>query len=335
MTQISVIMALPIIQSIKQTGFSLKNLCEILSIQEKLLADPDERITYDQYDRLMEYAVELTGNPFFGLHLGASYSLDDFGLVGYIIQNSRTIGQAFENYQRYNLILCSGIKYDLRISREEALFSFQVSDPSRKITYHLTDSLLSSIYQIIQKLSGSKQKIKHVSFPQVKPNDDAYYRNLFQTDLLYGQKHPSIIFETSVLDLPVLYRNRKLLQIMEAHAAKVMCDLHLEHSFSEYVSSTIIKKLDGRIPRIEVISKEIGVSIRSMQFKLKEEGTNYRELLAQIRKKMAEEYLKNPSFTITEISYVLGFMEPGAFHTAFKKWTGQTPGQYRKQHMPL
>jgi AraC-like DNA-binding protein len=80
---------------------------------------------------------------------------------------------------------------------------------------------------------------------------------------------------------------------------------------------------DTCFPRIQDIARSLGFSVRSIQLQLNKDNTTFKDLLALIRKNMAESYLKNPSFSISDISYALGFSEPVSFHLAFKKWTGK------------
>ncbi|WP_135553632.1 helix-turn-helix transcriptional regulator [Paenibacillus cymbidii] len=96
------------------------------------------------------------------------------------------------------------------------------------------------------------------------------------------------------------------------------------------VSHAIVKQFDGTVPRIGDISRKLGVSVRSLQSQLQQERTTFQELLAAVRRGMAESMLRNRSLSIGEIAYALGFSDPVAFHNAFKKWTGQTAGSYRK-----
>lgn len=331
MSKMSVMLALPIIQAVVDRDCSTDSLFKHQLIREDWMINPDSRMDPHLYDRLMEEAADLCKDPCFGLRLGTGITLDSIGLIGYILLNSGTLLQAFKNYQRYNVLLCSGVTYELEAGRGEAVFSFRVTDTTRNPSYHVMDSILSSTFKIFQKLTGESLKPKRVSLTRDEPVDREPYHRLFGTNFAFNQKENELIFDLAVLDLSVVYRNQELLRLMETHAAQMIRSLNLEQTFSEVVSHAIIKKFDGTIPRIQEICKSLGVSVRSLQLQLKKENTTFKDLLAVIRKNMAEGYLKNPSFSIRDITYALGFSEPVSFQIAFKKWTGQTPGQYRKQ----
>ncbi len=331
MSKMSVMLGMPIIHNVVHRGHSIESLFKLVPIRSDLMTDPDNRIEAAQYDQLMEKAADLCKDAYFGLQLGASYTLDSMGMIGYILLNSSTLRQAFENYQRYNILLCSGVVYELHVAGGEAVFTFNVLDAMRRPSYHLMDSIVASIYRILQKLAGQSLSPKRVSLVQEEPVDTEPYARLFGPNLIYGAKETTLVFYAEVLDLPIVYRNPQLLQVVEAHAAQMIRTLKFEETFSETVSHAIIRQFNGTVPRIHDISRSLGMSIRAIQLQLKREDTRFKDLLAVIRKNMAEGYLKNPAFTISDISYALGFSEPVAFHTAFKKWTGQTPGQYRKR----
>ena len=73
------------------------------------------------------------------------------------------------------------------------------------------------------------------------------------------------------------------------------------------------------------------MSVRNLQLKLKDEKTSFRKLFDEAGKKIAIGYLKDEDASICEIALLLGFAEQSAFHHAFKRWTGETPGEYRRR----
>jgi AraC-like DNA-binding protein len=74
----------------------------------------------------------------------------------------------------------------------------------------------------------------------------------------------------------------------------------------------------------------MGVSPRTLQRRLREEGTTFLGLLEETQRALAEFYLRRPEVAICEVSYLTGFSQPSAFHRAFRRWTGLTPGEFRR-----
>jgi AraC-like DNA-binding protein len=92
-----------------------------------------------------------------------------------------------------------------------------------------------------------------------------------------------------------------------------------------------MKHLDTGDVNMEMIASELNLSSRTVYRKLREENISYKALLSDIKKQLAQAYLKDPSLTINDISCLLGFSEASAFHRAFKRWFGINPSEYRRK----
>jgi len=100
-------------------------------------------------------------------------------------------------------------------------------------------------------------------------------------------------------------------------------------SVSRTVVSKIIERLPDGPPAQQDIADAMHVSSRTLQRKLKEEGTSFLDLVQDARLSLARKYLAQPQRSVIEIAYLLGFSEPSTFSRAFKRWTGKAPAQYR------
>ena len=90
----------------------------------------------------------------------------------------------------------------------------------------------------------------------------------------------------------------------------------------------ILSKLDDEKLSIKKVAREMSVSVRTLQNRLKEEGVVFSELLTDTRQKLAKKYLQE-DYSVEQITYLLGFSEPSVFRKAFKKWSGVTPRQFQ------
>jgi AraC-like DNA-binding protein len=96
--------------------------------------------------------------------------------------------------------------------------------------------------------------------------------------------------------------------------------------------------LASRIPlwatRIEAVARDLAMSPRTLQRRLAAAQLSYPEILDRTCREIAEKYLADSTLSIAEITYLLGYSEPAAFHRAFKRWNGMTPQAFRKAHGP-
>jgi AraC-like DNA-binding protein len=83
----------------------------------------------------------------------------------------------------------------------------------------------------------------------------------------------------------------------------------------------------------DAVANALHMSVRTMHRKLTEENNNFRTLLVEMRRDLAEQYILDNSLTLTEISLLLGFSESSSFSRAFKSWTGTAPSEVRQARL--
>jgi AraC-like DNA-binding protein len=90
-------------------------------------------------------------------------------------------------------------------------------------------------------------------------------------------------------------------------------------------------KTPGRFPKMDGVGATLGMSVRSLRRHLNEQGVTYQELLDQVRRDLAADYLRNSRLTIEQIAQLVGYGEAASFRKAFRRWTGKAPGEVRSQ----
>lgn len=168
-----------------------------------------------------------------------------------------------------------------------------------------------------------------VSFRHASPGDISEYQRIFQTDLKFAMPFNRLAFNAAYLDWPVLSSNANLLSFFEQQADAMLGTLNGGDRYTQKVAYLIAEHLKGELPKIDAIASELSISIRHLQRELQAEGTSFQKLLDQTRQELALRYLKDPTFSIHDIAFLLGFSAPSAFNRAFKRWTGKTPRCYR------
>ena len=122
-----------------------------------------------------------------------------------------------------------------------------------------------------------------------------------------------------------------LARINDEHT-RVFLDNFMARSTTREVVDKIVEKLPDGSPSQQQIAEALHVSNRTLQRKLKDEGTSFMDLLQDTRMQLARKYLRSPGRSVVETAYLLGFSEPSTFSRAFKRWTGQAPAEYREGH---
>ncbi|AOZ91211.1 AraC family transcriptional regulator [Paenibacillus crassostreae] len=135
------------------------------------------------------------------------------------------------------------------------------------------------------------------------------------------------------LDRPFVSYNEELLEILTPVLDQSLDEQQLSRSNTEMVKWIMKRSLTGGRPDIEAIAKEMGMSDRTLQRRLTDENTNFKQLLAQARHEQAREYLADPSLDIKEVAFLIGYEDQNSFYRAFRQWEGDTPANWRAEHI--
>ncbi|TAE56326.1 MAG: AraC family transcriptional regulator [Bacteroidetes bacterium] len=121
----------------------------------------------------------------------------------------------------------------------------------------------------------------------------------------------------------------RLLQLYDKHARTLLRSQTTTENYCTRVRRILLEQMREEAPGIEQVAERLHLSVRSLQMRLKEEGTTYQQILNSVRKQMAMACLREPRVRKGEIAQLLGFSEISVFSRTFKKWTGQSPSEYQ------
>ena len=140
-----------------------------------------------------------------------------------------------------------------------------------------------------------------------------------------------MVFRKETLDQPIHSADPAYLSAHESLAGDLMKGLTTEGTIMPRVTALVERTiLKGGQPRIATVAKDLAVSVRMLQLLLKGEGGSFREIVNDTRKRLAKRFLGKPDASLCDVAFLLGFSEQSAFNHAFRRWTGQTPREYRE-----
>ena len=308
-------------------------LLRAVGLGAEITKTPDARCAFDVYVRLQNLLAEASGDPNLGLHIGECAESRSWSIMGYIMMNCETIGDALKRVENYSGIVGNVISSRLDASAQSAVLTLESSLPAIALTRHCIEATLSSLVHIIEHIVKHPVPLTLVSMTHEPPANLDDHRRIFRCPLRFSQPSNQLVFPASFLKTPIAYQNPALLEAFEQYASSLLTQISGETSYSGKVMELLMKRLPDGVPSLEDAANAFALSVRSLQLRLEEEGATFRGLLRQARETMAQSYLKEKRCSITEIAYLVGFSEPSVFRRTFKQWTGMTPGEYRSQNI--
>ncbi|PCK04416.1 MAG: hypothetical protein COA42_19230 [Alteromonadaceae bacterium] len=248
-----------------------------------------------------------------------------------IAANSATIGDALTNACKYHEIYSDAPHPCLENSKTNVSIGLAElpEDISAEIIRHMSECMFSTIIVTLRTLSKQHIVPLSVHFSWPEPEDTQDHINLFGSNITFASDRNVLIFNNEVMGTSIPYADGLLLDALKNHATKQLNDIHSINPWSQKVTGKI--QLFGSYKEcdIKTISSSLCIGPRSLQEKLKKEGTSYQDIVRGIKIDIAKEYLLDTEISISQIALLMGYSEQSAFNHAFKRWTGHSPNQFR------
>ncbi len=317
-----------------QRNLSPERLCKLSGIDLTALKQRTNAvITPDQLNDLWLNMSHLSRDPLFGLHAGESLQLAALGIVGQLIQSSRTVGEAVTHATQFSQLLAN--LFAMEVTRTDDTFTVRFTphvDWEEEFSFMVRQMLDLSMAFVLHEVDGlmlAKLRPDMVLLPGVLSDVHEYARVLRCSPTQHADAY-ALVFNCRYWDEPILTANYELQQIFLQKVTTLSSALVGSQLLKERVLHFLTTNAYLGIPTVEEIAANFNTSSRSLQRKLQDEGVTYQQLADSIRKSLALDYLESGKYPIKEISYLLGYNELSAFSRAFKRWTGRSPVMHQK-----
>jgi AraC-like DNA-binding protein len=297
------------------------------------LSEAGARLSIPRYMRLGHAAIELTGQPDLGLRMGRLSRLGQAGLAGVTAAQAPNVREAARVLTRFEPLY--GANYRGQSSLHEdadgAWLRFYSISPYNAYNRFVVDSILSGWIVQLSALAHSPIRAQRVEIEFDMPAYSAEYAFLGEQLPVFGSGTNQLRLDQPSLALrnpdhcPSTWKH--LLQLCE----KELEQLTRTRSLRERIIQLLGPLLSGgREPDLEEVAARLKLPTWTLRRKLAEEGTQYRAVLNDTRRDLAMTYIRDTELAFGEIAYLLGFASAEAFQRAFKRWNGQTPGEFRR-----
>lgn len=323
-------MTIAVIRYAQQQGLSVPEIGHIL---KKDLSHQDLsslHLVPEQLLWLIHAIYKKSGQRLSGFHVSRFMTISDFGIAGYVLMNCRNMKEVLEKYQLYYRLMGNVTCLTINHQTDEMVFRWNpILSLPPEIEQLVLEYLVASIVIHSRELTGEKLQVGKVEFSWPTPEDLSDYTRFLGSNLYFGKQQTALYLDRSYLGLPVKTSNSELLSVFEDHAKERYQKLIGTASISEKVSQLLRSRIT-RIPKIADVADELGMSARTLQAHLRDEGTTFLELRDNIRFQYAKKALETDDCSAAKIGLRLGFSEPSAFFRTFRRWSGKSPGQYRE-----
>lgn len=317
-----------IAQSLLSYGCDPAPVLEEVGIDTGTLSDSNGRYPVAQLQQLWKRAVEVSGDPCFGLTTAELFQPAAISGLGFAWLASDTLRDAFGRLVRYSRFLNTAVT--VWLEETDGRVDLVLTGPEKwpDLAPAAIDMGMATFLRMCKMTAGENITPLQIHLQRPRPSNTERFERFFGAPIEYGAATNRLCFEQALVDAPLATPNPELARINDQTVIDYLARFD-RASIAMQVRAQIIERLPAGAPHQETIAESLHVSLRSLQRRLKDEETSFKELLEETRRELALHYIRESHRPIGEITYLLGFSEHSNFTRAFKRWTGRSPAKFR------
>lgn len=299
-----------------------------LGVSRDIFHRSDVEYPVEHYYRLLECASNQSQADI-GLAIGSKMQVGDIGALGHAAAASPTLGRAFRLLAKYLYVLSHGNSIRLDVAQKQAVVSYYLTDEFTAIHRQDIELATSFLAGVVRNLSGKSINPLMVEYEHSRP---AYARQLeayFACEIRYGCSSNRLHYRKGMLDAPVQSSDSSLLEAIEFFLADRLKVRDADEDIRARVVHLITAGLENGAPEIGKIATTLGMGRRTLQRRLAEQGLVFSDMIEDVRKTIALDYVQSSEYNLTDIALMLGYSELSAFSRAFRRWTDKSPQDFR------
>ncbi len=304
-------------------------LLQRAGIEPASIGNPNIRIPTVHMQTLWRLALEETGDPALGLTTARHFQPAALHGLGFACLASDTLRDVLGRLVRFSHLINALPEFSLEEPAHTIDMRMTMPDLGPDFVHAATDLGVAAFLRLCQITAGESILPVHTSLQRPTPADIRPYLDMFGSSVAFETTSTVLSFDRDQALAPLSTGHPELARLNDQTVIDYLARFDRDN-ITMQVRSKIIEQLPAGRPNQGDIAVELNTSLRSLQRRLHDQDTSFKELLSNTQRELALSYIRDSSRSIGEITYLLGFSEPSNFTRAFKRWTGKSPGEYRE-----
>jgi AraC-like DNA-binding protein len=293
------------------------------------LQDPDARLEPTTIFTLWRQAYLASGDPALALHVAEQLPRGAYRAVEYLAAHAPTVGKAYSKIADYFSVIDSTTELTIEIEADHVRFGPKrvSADPS---SYPAIEYMLAACHLRVRDMTGTDHRPFAVDFAAAPQPHAQEIARVFGCPAHWNAAAHRLRFTLEDWHRPTARPDPELLMVLEDHA-RILKERHPgEHSLLQTLDQVLEQAWESGEPGLDATARRLGMSSRSLQRRLREEGSAFSERVDDARRRATLRWLRCPEVSLAEVAYLVGFKEQASLTRAVQRWTGKTPSQLRR-----
>jgi AraC-like DNA-binding protein len=322
------------IAALRKSNIDPTPLLRHVGLFEQDLKERQDRVSAAAQARLLELAADALHDRALGFHLATETNPRGAGLLFYVASAAKDLGEAIELFARYCRIVNEAIRVQLRRRPNDLVVELRLAGVPRFQAAQNTEFAVAVIMNGLREIAGPYIRPSKITLVHVRNSDFPEFERFCGCPIEFGGSSDQLVFSNESLAAPLLTEDEHLL-----NALRPICDEAAKlretspGSLRALVEIEVQKLLPNGPARRRDVAKKLAMSTRTLARKLASEGTTFEDVVDELRRSLALQYITMPSISLSQIAWLLGYEGPNSFNHAFRRWTGGPPSVARVERL--
>jgi AraC-like DNA-binding protein len=291
--------------------------------------DPDNVVPYATLGRLVASCAQHTGLPDIGLRIGSGAHTESLGVLGALLQSSPDLRTALTNFQDNFHLVDRGGQLTFRCDESRASLGYAIRQAGVPAADQIADGALVFACNVLRAACGAEWAPTAVTLEHAEPADVAPYRRVFGRNVRFDATENAIQFPARWLAQPMPQANESARRVLEHQIRTADSG---PRSSVEHMRRVLHMLVHAGEATEERLAHVFAMHRRTINRRLRAEGTTFRQLVDEVRFDVARHLLETTDLSVVRIAGVLSYADASAFTRAFRRWSQTTPAQWRHRH---
>jgi AraC-like DNA-binding protein len=315
----------------KKAGVLLQPLLSAAGLTVPQIEDRHARLRVKAQIKFLGLVADALDDDLLGFHLAHGFDLREIGLLYYVMASSAVLEDALRRAERYNHMVNEGVSIELQLGKNTTIRLTYVG-VERHSDRHQIEFWLATIMRICRQLTNRRLTPIRLAVLHRRQSERPALETFFGCKVQFGAGVDELVFSGSLGQMAIgsadPYLNELLIDYCEKAVARRRAS---RGSLRPDLENAMALLLPHGKAHAGEVSRELGMSKRTLARRLSAEGLTFARVLDELRVNLAKRYLREEDLPISEIAWLLGYREVSALTHAFHRWFGMTPRDMRSR----
>lgn len=317
-------------ECLKQLGFDPSELASQTQTRETSPGRSPFGVSVNQVSQILKACYDQLKIPYLGLALGNQMRLTVHGMAGVSVMAQPTYADCLRAAGRFCERAFPPFTMEYFETADTVGLNIIECLSLAPYSHFYIESIAVNFYNILHFLLGNEQEPEYIAFAYPEPAYSKEYKRYFKCKIRFNAEHHAFVVPKRLAQRELQLADLKIARMAEQEFLQSLPNTNL-NDLRRNLRLLLIQSM-GMFPSLEATARKLGMSGRTLRRQLKTLGTNFQNELDLLRQEFATGYLIRSDRCITDIALMLGFCDSSAFSKAFKKWTGESPSEFKQKH---